>query len=104
MSIISDFIPKRRLISGITNAQIPTVTTTEDHEYNVGDTVRIIVPISFGMYINFLKTMIISVPTSNTFTMDLDTSLLGSFVVPAIPYTPAQVIPMAGQATDNIAV
>lgn len=103
MTTDPDFIPKRRLLQAVTNAEQPTFTTTEDHEYNVGDLVRIIVPSEYGMNIDYKNVTILSVPTSATFTADLDTSALFAFTVPSAPYTEAHVVPIAGQATDNIA-
>jgi len=103
MPTTSDFIPKRRLLQNVTNAQTPTFTTTVDHEYSVGDTVRIIVPLEYGMHIAYEVAEILSVPTSSTFTANLDTSANNTFAVPSSPYTEAHVVPMAGQSTDNIA-
>lgn len=103
MSVISDFVPKLRLISGITNSETPTVTTTEDHGYLVGDIIRLVVPLEYGMYMNYVACEVLNVPSNNTFTVNFDTSCLNTFSVPAAPYTQAQVIPIAGQSTDNIA-
>jgi hypothetical protein len=103
MGTEADYIPKRRLLQNVTVEQKPTVTTTEDHEYNVGDIVRIIVPLLYGMDIDHKVAKVLTVPASTTFTMDLDTTSQNAFTAPAAPYTPAQVVPIAGQSTDNIA-
>jgi len=103
MSTEADFIPKRRLLLSVTNAQTPTLTTSEDHEYNVGDIIRINVPLSYGIQIQYEVATILSIPSSTTMVVDFDTSRLNAFVVPAAPYTPAQVVPISGQSTDNIA-
>ncbi len=99
----ADFIPKRREISAITNALLPTVTTTEDHGYEVGQFVRLVVPDAYGMGLPYVKTQILTVPTDNTFTCDVDTSQLNSFLVPTYPpgFTTAHVVPITGQEVNQ---
>jgi len=46
----SDFVPKRRLLSNVTNALRAIVTTTEDQGYETGQIVRLIVPLAYGYH------------------------------------------------------
>ena len=55
------------------------------------------------MNIPYKTAKILTVPTDDTFTINLDTSALDTFSAPSAPYTEAHVVPIAGQSTDNIA-
>lgn len=100
----ADFVPKRREISAVTNDVTPTVTTTEDHGYIVGQKVRLIVPLSYGMHLNYVQANILTVPTTTTFTVDVDTSNLSAYNTPTFPpaYTPSHAVPITG-VEDNVA-
>ena len=108
MAILSNFQPRRRLISAVTNAAQAVVTTTEDHGYSVAQVVRLLVPEIYGMTVEYAKATVVAVPADDQFTVDLDTSALSAFVEPAVPYTTAsdpsftqaQVTPITG-ITDN---
>jgi hypothetical protein len=107
-----------RNILSITRANPAVITTTfngstaGDHDYSSGLIVRIMIPEGFGMSgINeFLGP--ITVTSTTTFTIDIDTSTFDAFVVPAVYPggfgTAAQVIPvgelndMLTMATQNV--
>ncbi len=100
---MSNFVPRRRLISAFTLAENGAVTTTENHDYESGLDVRVFVPREYGMDIDHVQTQI--TVTSNTeFTTDINTVFQAPFVAPNFPpaFTDAQTVPMSG-ATDNIA-
>ncbi len=99
----SDFVPKRRLISDVTNALHAVVMTTEDHGYEDGQIVRLFVPLAYGMSLNYVQARI-EVVTSNSFETDVDTREEAAFVAPTYPppFTPAQVVPISG-VENNIA-
>lgn len=101
----SDFVPKRRLISNVTNAVGAVVTTTEDHGYETGYVVRVNVPQSYGMSLYAQAKIIVT--GTNTFLTDIDTSNQPPFVSPVfVPdgsgFTNAQTTPISG-VTENIA-
>ena len=102
--ILSDFEPQRKLIQNVSTSVNAVVTTTTDHGYEDGIYVRIDVPPSYGMSL-FQQTRI-SVTGATTFTTQIDTSNMNSFLAPTlyppIAFTPAQCIPMGG-VTDNVA-
>lgn len=99
----SDFVPKRRLIADITNALQALVTTTEDHGYETGQFIRLIVPVQYGMHLDYVQALI-EVTSATQFLTDVDTRNYNDFVEPTFPpgFTPAQAVPISG-VEDNIA-
>lgn len=98
-----DFVPKRRLISNVTNAFQAVVTTTEAHGYETGLIVRLFVPRAYGM--DLFNQGTVTRLDDTSFSVDIDTSNQSPFVEPTYPpiqFTQAQVIPISG-VTDNIA-
>lgn len=104
------FLPKRSIISSITQASVPTVTTSADHQLTTNQLVRFFIPRLFGMtqLNNLIGT--ITVTGNTTFTVDIDTSAFDSFVVLGVPddVQCAQVVPIAevnstlSAATNNV--
>ena len=99
--------PAMRIITAITNANPAQVTTNFDHGYITGSIVRLYVPPLYGMIqANFLKGSI-TVNSSNTFLIDINTTSFDPFVVPSIPTpptpapTPPQCVPI-GEDTDTL--
>lgn len=85
------FQPAMRVITNITNSFPATVTTSINHQYIVGTIVRLNVQPEFGMVqANQKVGTILSVPTTNTFTIDIDTTYFDPFVTPTIPAPPPQ--------------
>jgi len=101
-SILTNFQPRRRAISAVTNAKEAQVTTTEDHGYEVGQWVRVIVPGDYGMDIDYEVAQVQSVPSSTELTVNIDTSYRLAYSTPSEPpsFTQSQIIPISG-ATDN---
>lgn len=102
-----------RTIDSITNAFPMVVTTTVDHGYPEGLKVRFLVPLAFGMReLNEVTAQVIAV-TSNTLTINLDStnfsvfsypiSLPSAYTNPSVipnssgPYLPPQPLPFANQ-------
>lgn len=107
------FKPAMRLITAITQNVFTTVTTSFDHGYTTGLTVRINIPPACGM--EQLDGFVgdITVTGATTFTLDIDSTYFQPFAIPAAPYpiwadTCAQVIPigennsMLTEATRNV--
>ncbi len=90
--------PAMRVIAGITNAPIATVTTTVDHRYLVGTIVRLdIAPTGGMLQANQQMGTVLSVPTPTTFTININTSAFDLFTVPSVwppPYNDSQVVPI----------
>jgi hypothetical protein len=76
------FGPAMRLIASITNAAVPTVTTTFAHDYVDGTIVRFDIPPAMGMQQINQQTSPIVVTGLTTFTIAIDTSQYAPFVVP----------------------
>lgn len=85
-----------KTIESITQSNPMVVTTTEDHDYVVGMMVTFLIPSQFGMVqLNNLNVQVISL-TSDTLTINLDSTGFTPFVYPSpLPnaYTPPSVIP-----------
>lgn len=78
------YYPRRRFITAITAANPAVVTLSVTHGYIVGETVRMIVPSAFGMTeMNGLLGTITAINTStNTITLDIDSSAFTAFAFP----------------------
>lgn len=96
-----DFIPKRVVITAITNNN-PAIVTAASHGYNTGDVIKINVPVNYGMDFGS-RECVVTVVNANSFSIDIDTSLLDPFVVPTVTtFTLAEALPISAE-TDNIA-
>jgi len=96
------FYPTRRFITSITQATQAVVTLSVTHGYQVGQSVRMIVPAAFGMVeMNGLLGDIVAINTNvssgNTITLDINSSGFTAFAFPlsaAVPFTFAEVVPV----------
>lgn len=99
------FQPAMRIVNDITNANPAVVTTTLDHDFVEGEIVRLKVPRIFGMFeINNLTGQI-SVLSSTTFSISIDSTYFDAFSIPSpLPsaYTCPQVIPI-GEISSTLA-
>lgn len=89
--------PAMRLISAISNAFPAVVTTTFDHNYITGIIVRLDIPPANGMLPLDGQIFPITVTSTTTFTIPVDTTNLGPFTIPMVTYhinTAAQVVPV----------
>lgn len=103
MPLVSEWQPHARLISNVSTAQFAVVTTTADHDYEVGQYIMLEVPLDYGMYLPQVTAKILSIPTDTSFVTDINTLLQPPFATPATPsYTQANCAPESGN-TRNIA-
>lgn len=93
------FEPAVRDIAAISNSNPMVVTTTFDNSYLTGLIVRLVVPPAFGMIQADGLQGDITVTSTTTFTMNVDSTYFDAFVIfaeltgqPLI--TPAQVVPV----------
>ena len=78
---LNRFYPTVSQISAITNDVKALVTTTEDHDFTVGEIVSFRVSKDFGMYeINRRQAKVLS-KTDDTITIDIDTSTWNTFTL-----------------------
>ncbi len=100
--------PSMRLISAITNANPAAVTTTFDHDYGTGLTVRLLIPRDHGMTNADKLIGIVTVTGTDSFTVDINTTGFDAFSVPVASLNCAQVVPVGEinsiltQATRNV--
>jgi hypothetical protein len=86
-SLVSDprFKPSIHLISAITQANPAAVTTQSDHDYVSGTVVRLVVPKADGMVeIDGMKGPI-TVTSSNSFTIPINSTAFTAFAIPGAP-------------------
>jgi hypothetical protein len=106
------FQPAMRLITGISNANPVSITTSFNHQYNTGLIVRLYIPPNYGMEMLNEQYAPITVTSPTTFTMPIDTTTFNPFVVPPLNpghnYTGPQVVPIGNVnsslylATQNV--
>lgn len=72
--------PAMRIISSITNANPVTITTSFNHQYLTGTIVRLDIPSGFGMTQLNQQYAPITVTSTTTFTMPIDTTLFSPFL------------------------
>ena len=104
--ILTNFQPRRRLISSVTNALQAIVTTTENHGYILDQVVRLIVPSDYGMEIDYVKGKIVSIPADNQFKVNIDTTRLFPYATPTEPpaFTQAHVVPITGLVDNETSI
>lgn len=100
------FQPAMRLITGITQADPAVVTTSFDHDYRTGDIVRIYVPEWYGMTQLDKIVCEITVLTSDTFSIDQNSTSYYAFTTPSTPLawyisSGAHVVPV-GEINSNL--
>jgi len=105
------YYPPNRYITSISRAASAVITLSVQHNFTVGQEVRIICPSAFGMtQINNLLGVITAVGTAaqNTITVNIDSSGFNAFAFPtsavaAAGVTFAQVVPVGEAAINSIA-
>jgi hypothetical protein len=97
---VSLYYPRRRYIAKVTTGSTTVVRMTVSHGFKVDEYVRFIVPQVFGMtQLNGLRGKITAVDTTittNTITVDIDSSAFDAFAFPDsadLPFSFAQVVP-----------
>lgn len=100
MSVSAFFLPNRQIIQSITKANPGVVTTTQDHGYDDGLFVRLVLAQNFGMQQVNNQVYQITVLSSNSFSIGADTSNFDSFVDSSSSQDP-QVIPV-GEVADTL--
>ena len=96
--ILTNFQPRRREISAVSNATQALITTTEDHGYWVDLIVRLFIPKDYGMILEYVQRKILTIPAATQFTVDIDTSANLTYVIPTEPpsFTQSHVVPVSG--------
>lgn len=67
--------PRRFVIQDVTIGQTTLVTTTTDHDYVIGQEVRLIIPAQFGCFqLNEITGFVISIPSSTQVIVDINSA------------------------------
>jgi hypothetical protein len=104
------YYPRRRFITNISQATQAVVTLSVTHGYQVGQLIRMVVPVAFGMtQMNGLQATIVAINTTvtsgNTITLNINSSAFTAFAFPlsaAVPFTFAQTVPMGEDTADAL--
>ena len=99
------FTPRKRFITGITQASEAVVTLSVTHGYSIGDKIKFNVPEVFGMtQINGKVGKVTAFnTTNNTVTVNIDSTAFDAFAFPAsgeVPFSFAEVTPHGSAATS----
>ncbi len=92
------FQPSMRIITNITNGYPAVVTTSFDHQYANGLTIRLNIPPGFGMVQANQLFGDITVLSSTTFSIPIDTTYFDAFTIPTtfpLDAQSAQAVPFA---------
>lgn len=75
------YLPKVFNISAIATGPTTIVTTSMDHDYVIGQWVRLLIPNKYGStLLNEKQGMVISIPASDQVTLDIDSNGVDAFV------------------------
>ncbi len=113
------YYPAHRVIVDISAASAAVVTTSVDHDYTVGQEIRMSVPAGSSMIEMDGLLGTVTAVSASTFTVDVDSSAFTAFTFPLpaeVPFTPALAVPVGidvaqarsssvdefGDETDNI--
>lgn len=78
--------PHRFVISDLSFGETTIVTTSEDHDYVIGQNIRILVPAIFGSFqLNYKQGIVLSIPSSTQVEVDIYSVGTSTFV--PSPYT-----------------
>lgn len=85
--------PSQYFISAITLGYVTTITTTVNHNYSVGQLVRLLIPNGFGSrQLNEMLGYVISIPALNQVTLDMNSSYADPFIVNSKINTQPQIV------------
>ncbi len=73
--------PSRFAISGITLGQNTVVTTSTDHDYVIGQQIRLLIPGIYGTYqLNGIQGIVLDVPSSTSVLVNIDSTQANAFI------------------------
>jgi len=96
--------PSVFVISDITLGQNTTITTSVDHNYVVGQNVRLLVPPTYGTYqLSELSGYVISIPAADEVVVNINSTNMNAFIpTPAYGPTPPQIVAIGDVNTGQI--
>ncbi len=104
------FYPRRRIVTNITAAAAPTVSTSTPHGLTPGQVVRFSIPkLATGatgmIQLDGLTATILTVPNDRNFTINIDTSAMTAFAWPTIAQQPSSfplVVPVGEDTATSL--
>lgn len=80
--------PSRFVIEDITLGQTTLVTTTEDHNYVIGQECRLLIPSPFGSFqLNEVKGNVLSIPSDDQVELSIDSSRnVDAYIASSVTY------------------
>jgi hypothetical protein len=82
------YMPSRFVISGISLGPTTTVTTSENHNYVIGQLVRLLIQPPYGSYqLNEIMGYVFSIPSPNQIVLDINSTGVNAFI-PSPSYGP----------------
>lgn len=85
--------PSQYFISAIALGCVTVVTTTVNHNYAIGQLVRLLIPNGFGTrQLNEMVGYVISIPAMNQVTLDLNSSFADPFLLNTAMNTQPQIV------------
>ena len=100
--VSTSYKPSQYFISAITLGYQTIVTTTVDHNYVVGQLVRLLIPNGFGSrQLNEVPGYVISIPATNQVTLDIVSSNADPFINANLN-TKAQIIAVGDVNAGNL--
>lgn len=104
------FQPSRFVISALTLGQTTTITTSVDHNYVIGQQVRLLIPSKHGSTsLNEQSGIVLSIPASNQVILDINSNGADPFIatptfMPFQQQTPSQIIAIGDYNTGLISM
>ncbi len=87
------YAPSQFFISAISLGFLTTITTTVNHNYSIGQLVRLLIPNGFGSrQLNEMLGNVTSIPALNQVTLDLNSSNADPFVSNTALFTQPQIV------------
>lgn len=99
--------PRRFVISDVTLGVTTTITTTQNHDYTVGQLVRLLIPSNFGCFqLNESTGYVLSIPAANEVVIDINsTRNVDPFISATVTTASPQILGIAdinnGQINSN---
>jgi len=95
--------PRMFFIENITLGVSTLVETTEDHDYVIGQQVRLIIPFQAGCrQLNEQQGIVESIPSSNTVLISIDSSQNVNQFTASVGGTQPQILAIGDNATGNV--
>jgi hypothetical protein len=96
------YLPSVFTISAITLGSTTTITTSVDHNYVIGQSIKLLIPSAYGSFqLNGQTGNVIAIPAANQVTVNINSIQSNAFVIGPTT-TPAQIIAIGDVNTGPI--